>query len=293
MMNISLNTAPSARVLAARQRYRLRLFRSTAGGLRIAAFLGALATLGIAFSPALQRASEQYFACHMVQHELLMLVAAPMIVLAGSVPLTLCEMVLPRRIQLLKRALAKIAVAARNSRSLPLAAWLLHAVVLWVWHAPALFQAAIHNEAIHVVQHASFFGTALLFWWALALECRNRRYGAGIAYVFTTGVHSSILGALLAFSTSPWYGYYASRTYDTSVGPVSFLRISPFVVSPLVMSPLQDQQLGGLIMWVPFGTILVVVGLLLASQWIEHAGSRPLESVGRMLPVPEAARNAD
>ena len=126
----------------------------------------------------------------------------------------------------------------------PLVAWLLHAVALWVWHAPALFQATLQSELIHTLQHLSFFGSALLFWWALFYGRGGRMgYGAATLYVFTTSIQSCALGALLTFSSTLWYPRYQVTTAAWG------------------LSPLEDQQLGGLLMWVPAGVVYLVAGL--------------------------------
>ena len=97
--------------------------------------------------------------------------------------------------------------------SRPLNAWWIHAVALWAWHAPSLFQATVESDLIHSLQHLSFLLSALLFWWAL-LRGREAEIGYGMAvlYVFSTGVHSSILGALLTFSPRIWYPVYSGTT---------------------------------------------------------------------------------
>jgi len=137
------------------------------------------------------------------------------------------------------------------------AAWVIHAVALWIWHAPSLFEAALHSEAIHAVQHLCFLGSALLFWWTL-IHGRHGRlgYGAAVVYVFTTAAHNSILGALLTFAPRAWYPTYASTAQNWS------------------LTPLQDQQLGGLIMWVPAGVVLLIVGLALFAAWLGESQRR-------------------
>ena len=126
-----------------------------------------------------------------------------------------------------------------------------------MWHIPALFNATLTHSWVHAAQHASFLGTALLFWGSLLYGHMGRRaYGTGILYVFTTAIHTSILGALLTFASSPWYAIYQRTTAFWG------------------LSPLEDQQLGGLIMWVPAGLVYVVVGLWLFASWIRDSDRR-------------------
>ena len=126
-------------------------------------------------------------------------------------------------------------------------------MALWAWHAPSLFQATVESDLIHSLQHLSFLLSALLFWWAL-LRGREAEIGYGMAvlYVFSTGVHSSILGALLTFSPRIWYPVYSGTTPAWG------------------LTPLEDQQIGGLIMWVPAGLVFLVAGLALFGKWIQQ-----------------------
>jgi putative membrane protein len=186
------------------------------------------------------------FSVHMVQHELLMLGAAPLLVL--SRPMVAFLRALPPG---LSGALARVSNTPVWRRiwsaiTAPLIAWLIHAIVLWIWHAPALFQATLHNEWIHASQHLSFLLSSLLFWWALLHSRGNAyNYGAGVLYLFTTAIHSGLLGALLTFARTIWYPDYAHTTQSWG------------------LSPLEDQQVGGLIMWVPACTVYIVGGLLM------------------------------
>ena len=91
----------------------------------------------------------------------------------------------------------------------PASVFVLHALALWVWHLPALYDYALEHEAMHVVQHLCFFGTAALFWWGIAHGRYGRRgYGAAVVYVFATAVHGGVLGALLTLSPRVWYAPY-------------------------------------------------------------------------------------
>jgi cytochrome c oxidase assembly factor CtaG len=132
-------------------------------------------------------------------------------------------------------------------------AWWVHAAALWLWHIPSLFQATLENDWIHSAQHVSFLGSALLFWWSLFYAHGKGRYGASVLYLFTTAVHTSILGALLTFATTIWYPAYIGTT------------------SAWGLTPLEDQQLGGLIMWIPAGLVYVVAGLVLFAGWLRES----------------------
>jgi hypothetical protein len=168
------------------------------------AFLAGWLTLVIALVSPLDRLGAALFSAHMTQHEVLMLIAAPLLILGR--PLAPFLLALPAHWRRELTAPWKTGMARRGWRFLvsPFVAWLTHAVVLWVWHAPALFQATLESESVHAAQHLSFLVSALLFCEAL-IHGRERRlgYGAAVIYVFTTAVHTSALGALLTFSGLP------------------------------------------------------------------------------------------
>ena len=193
---------------------------------------------------------ESLFSAHMTQHELLILVAAPLLVLAR--PAASFVWALPfewrRRIGRWTKWHATQTVWRLLTGAS--AAWLLHAVILWVWHIPALFDATLSSGAVHSTQHICFLGSALIFWWALVHGQGRRNYGWGVLYIFTTAVHTSILGALLTFAPSPWYPAYGQATQRWG------------------LTPLQDQQIGGLIMWVPAGLVYTIAGLALFAAWL-------------------------
>jgi putative membrane protein len=197
------------------------------------------------------------FSAHMAQHELLIAVAAPLLVLGR--PLVPFVWALPMKWRRTVGDWAAV-VPVRVTwelLTLPLVAWTLHAIAIWVWHAPALFQATLNSEAVHTLQHVSFLGTALLFWWAL-LRGREGRLGrpAAVLYLFTTSVHTTLLGALLAFSSTLWYPLYASSTAAWG------------------LTPLEDQQLAGLIMWVPAGLAYLIATLAITASWLKEPAPR-------------------
>jgi cytochrome c oxidase assembly factor CtaG len=172
-------------------------------------------------------------------------VAAPL--LALSRPLEAWSWALPDGA---RRVLAPLA-AAWQRLSAPMVAWAVHAAALWVWHIPVLFGAALASIGLHVLQHACFFFSALLFWRAVFPRGVHDAGGAAIALVFTTMLHSSALGLLLTFAPGPWYAGYMAE------GP-----------APFGLDALEDQQLGGLVMWVVGGFAYVVAGLAVVAAWL-------------------------
>jgi putative membrane protein len=218
---------------------------------RAVAFFAGLAVLAASLVPPLDRWSASSFAFHMIQHELLMLLAAPLMVLGRPLPYFLWAFGDSGRAMLGTVVRAPPVQRAWKALLNPLVAWALHAVVLWVWHAPAFFDAALRSRGVHDLQHLSFLASALIFWAALFEERARERQGAGVLYLFTTTVHTGVLGALLTFASHPWYSAYV-----TAIPEWGF-------------SPLEDQQLGGLIMWVPASLVYVGVGLALLGRWIQ------------------------
>lgn len=233
----------------------LRL-RQHAGSLRVlrrwnvVAFIVGWGALAVALLSPLATLSDALFAAHMTQHELLMLVAAPLIVF-GQPLATLVWLAPPRARKRLRLASHPRLHAVWRALTAPVVVLVMHAVVLWTWHAPALFEWALRHEGVHVFQHLTFFWTAALFWWAL-IHGRYGRLGYGIAvlFVFMTAVHSSLLGALLTLAPTPWYPTHAAGAETHG------------------LSALEDQQLAGLLMWIPAGTMLTLVALALFAAWI-------------------------
>jgi putative membrane protein len=188
----------------------------------------------------------------MVQHELLMVVAAPLLVL-GRPLATWTWALSPAQRRVVGRLFQRKGwLGIWSTLTDPLVAWALHALALWAWHIPTLFDAALQNEAVHIAQHVSFLGTALFFWWSVLGHDPRGRYGPGhsAAYLFTTMMHTSALGALLSLAPTPWYSPYIPLT------------------GALGMDPVDDQQLGGLVMWVPAALAYVIAALAVLGKML-------------------------
>jgi putative membrane protein len=120
-----------------------------------------------------------------------------------------------------------------------------------------LFEAVLRNEWMHTAQHLSFLISALLFWWSLIHGPQGiMGYGAAVLYLFSTSVHSGVLGALITFASSVWYPSYVGLTASWNLTPV------------------EDQQLGGLIMWIPAGLVYLFAGLALMVGWLSESDKR-------------------
>ena len=230
--------------------YVVGLRRSAGGRLglfpwwRPAFFYAGLLVVLVALVSPLDALAGDLFSAHMVQHILLGTIAPPLLLLgAPFLPL----------LRGLPRALRRDVVIplARNAAvrrvltavSQPLPAWLLYTGFFWAWHVPALYDAAVQHEAVHVLEHATFFMTGLLFWWNVVDPIPLRahlRHLVRILYLFVLVVPDSAMSAYLVLSTAPWYSSYLDTTHIWG------------------MSPLDDQRLGALIMWVPGGLLYLL-----------------------------------
>ena len=229
------------------------------------AFGAGMAALAAALLSPLDALSEALFTAHMVQHLLLLLVAPPLFVLGRPMVAWLWALSPPQR-----RAVGGFWRSAEWLRrgwrllTLPPLVWLLHTGLIWGWHTPLLYQAALRHEYVHIAEHACFFGAALLLWWAvLDPPGGPRGYGISILAIFLTALQGGILGALLTFSPMLWYPIYAPLT------------------APWGLTPLADQQLAGVIMWVPSGVVYLgtVLGLFVAWLAAVERGVRLRERI--------------
>jgi len=216
-------------------------------------FWAGMAVLALALLSPLHPLGEVLFSAHMAQHEILMLIAAPLLVLAR--PLVPLLWGLPFAWRRTAGHWTRTPLVQRiwHGATEPLSAWWIHAAALWVWHVPSLFQATLRSEWVHTAQHLSFLLSALLFWWSL-VEARGRMgHGQSVFYIFTTALHTGILGALLTFAPVVLYPAYAATTRAWG------------------LTPLQDQQIGGLIMWVPAGVVYLAAGLVSLAAWLRES----------------------
>lgn len=208
-------------------------------------------SLTLALTSPLHALGEHVFTAHMIEHEIIMAISAPLIVMARPSAVLLWG--LPERMRRGIGSLVKKPYFESGWGILAggAVATLLHGAAIWVWHVPALFDAAIDDVVLHRLQHLSFFSSALLFWWAMF---RRSQRGIAAWHIFLTMLHTSLLGALIALSPVVLYG--AQTRFSELSG----------------MAPLEDQQLAGFVMWVPAGIVYAVVALMMLAQWIAGSG---------------------
>lgn len=219
---------------------------------RCVSFAMGMATLCVALISPLDALDDQLFSAHMVQHLLLMMVAAPLLVWARPAIAWLWAFPLPAR-----RAIGSGWVGSglhdgvRRLMS-PMMVWALCSMALWFWHLPGPYGWALANEWIHSLEHFCFFTTALMFW-SLVLEPYGRRrlgYGSSLIFVATLGMQNGLLGALLTFAGRALYVAHANTTQAWG------------------LTPLEDQQLAGLIMWIPASIIHLTTLSMLFVAWM-------------------------
>lgn len=223
--------------------------------LRTWLFLGGLAAIGLALLSPIEAYEGQLFSVHMVQHLLLELAAAPLL-LAGA-PITLALRAASPTWR--RRLLSVLRSRAVHVVSFPVIAWLLFAAVNWGWHFSTLYDQALENELLHYLQHASFLGAALLFWWpAIGADPSPWRlpHPVRLLYLFLAMPQNSFLGVALMSASSVLYPHYLTNGRDW--GP----------------TPLADQQLGGVIMWV-VGDLGFLAGMVVVVVlWMRHEERR-------------------
>ena len=219
---------------------------------RAAAFAaGLLAVLLVLVTP-LDHASQERLWAHMVQHEVLVTVAAPLLVLGNPLPALLWALGPELRTSVAPwwRRLSRSHARPRTWAAWAATALGLQTVALWAWHVPAPYQAALRSEWVHATQHASFLGTALFFWWSVLGARRRSLYGGAVLANFGAALQGVVLGAFMTLSGRVWYPWYAAREGGG-------------------MTALEDQQVAGVIMWGPGGAAYLVAAVLLFAAWID------------------------
>ena len=209
---------------------------------RAAAFGAGLASLIAALNGPLHDLAEGgVFSAHMAQHLILTLLAPPLL-LAGT-PSFIADALLDGW---LSRAATRVPLRALTRPLVALAAW---SIALFVWHLPAPYAAALDAHALHFVQHATLMGAAVLAWWPVASPSRRLPalpYAARILYLFVFGMPMTIVAAMITGAE---------------------VRLYPFAHTVWALTPLEDQRLGGILMWVPAGLVPLAAFTAVFFRW--------------------------
>jgi putative membrane protein len=230
---------------------------------RVLLFAAGWFTLAAAAISPLHEAGESSFALHMLEHELLMLIAAPLLVLAKPLETMLWSLPAAARKTIGRWVRSTAMQGSWRFFSGAVVATVLQAAALWLWHAPALFERALVDDAWHITQHLSFLISALLFWSAM-FHSGPAHSGRALAVLclFATSVVSGALGALMAFAQSPWYSRYIAMG-----------------LTPFGLTPIEDQQLAGLLMWIPGGLVHAVAALILLGSLLRSSAMNSPETL--------------
>ena len=223
---------------------------------QVAAFVGALVVLFFALNGPLHNLSDDYlFSAHMAQHLVLTLLFPPLL-LYGTPAWVARRLLRPAWVR---------RVAAAVTR--PLVAAALFTAPMALWHLPVFYEAALRHHPLHIVQHLVFLATAVLMWWPVLSpvpEVPRLHYAGQLLYLFLLGIPMSVVGALITLADQVLYPFYAA---------------APRVFG---LPPLADQQIGGLMMWVPGG---LVFWLAMTVVWFRWSASEP-EEEAEAIPLP-------
>lgn len=229
--------------------YLLGLHRAVArpGTARIVLFLAGWTVLTVSLLGPIDRWAHVSLAGHMLQHMVLLAVAPPLVLLARPMPQFM--LALPTAVR--RRIGPYLGRLYGATAATPVTAFLTHGLVIWLWHLPLPFQIVLHHQLLHDGVHILFFGTGLWFWWSLIAPGRLGQGGFGSAAVLSvlTMMHMGMLGALLTFAPQLLYPEH----------PAGFGGFDQ----------LSDQQLSGLVMWIPGGLIYTVAALVLTAVWLK------------------------
>ena len=208
---------------------------------RVLAFGASLVVIFVSLNGPLHDLSDKsLFSAHMAQHLLLTLLFPPLL-LYGTPAWVVRRVLAPRWVTALARVLTRPVIAAA-----------LFTAPIVLWHVPVLYEAALRHHNVHIAQHLVFLATAVLMWWPILSpvpELPRLPYPGQMLYLFLLGIPMSITGALITLSDSVLYPFYAA---------------APRV---WVLPALADQQIGGLLMWVPGGLVLWGAMTLVWFRW--------------------------
>jgi cytochrome c oxidase assembly factor CtaG len=222
--------------------------------------------------------SGQYFFMHMIQHLLIVMIAAPLLLLANPMPIMLWG--LPETLRLEVGRWLRPGTTFRNTvraATTPGLVWIYFVVVLVGWHDANAYDATLRYDLVHDIEHLSFFFTAILFWWHVtgAAPHIHRRLSRGlrIGYALSAVPPTALTGLAIAFASEPIYTYY------TTVPRLG------------AMTVMEDQMLGGVIMWVPGSMMYIIAALILIARAMrDEEQEEPWVETQRILSDDEAMR---
>ncbi len=228
-----------------------------ANGWRLFSFMAGLAALWLAMISFIEVLQAFFFSVHMVQHILIVMIAPPLLWLGEPIPVLLWGLPVNLRLMLSGFLAANSPWRPLLKRlTSPWLIWGLHVGTLWFWHAPGPYNAGMTSEVVHILEHTTYFAVAMLFWWHVSGSAPRLHgrlsYGFRIAYLLLAMIPNEILGVAISFAKQPIYTYY---TGVTRIGSLSVM---------------EDQALGGALMWVPGGMMYALGALVLLARMLEQ-----------------------
>jgi cytochrome c oxidase assembly factor CtaG len=206
---------------------------------QIAFHIGTLTGLIALVSPLDELGDEYLFSAHMVQHLLLMFVTVPFWLMGASA--WMIDRIIPNRLTRFVQGVTT-----------PLTAYLIFVGMMWFWHIPSVYETAQESEAIHIFEHLTYIGAALIGWWPVA--------GAEASRIpkpeRPMRIPCTALAAILTFAHAPLYPFYETVSH------------------PFGLDALQDQHLGGLLMWLPTHLVLLVAIGVTFLKWFADSNHR-------------------
>ncbi|WP_158266867.1 cytochrome c oxidase assembly protein [Alsobacter soli] len=238
-------------------RLRGRSAAQAIGPWQAGAFAAGSLTLAAALAPQADRVADQLFSAHMVQHLALILLAAPLYSLGRTGVALLAGLPRSWRTGLGKALVTTGLVRLSGSAAGAVLSWILFCGVFAFWHLPGPYGWSLGHAWGHVFEHATFFASAIAFWSVvLAPSARAVGFGGRLLSVTTAAVVSGLPGALMILANRPFYPVHAATARAWGVTPV------------------EDQQLAGLIMWIPAGFVYLGVICWLTVAWLREAKRR-------------------
>ena len=247
-----------------------------ATGWRLVSYLAGLLIIGLALMSPIDVLAQQLFLMHMTQHLLLIMIAPPLLLITNPMPFMLWGLPASWRLKVgraIGRLLHRNNPLRRNLRvaTSPGIIWLAWVIMVFGWHDPNLYNAALQYEWVHDIEHLTFFSAGMLFWWHTTGAGPRIHKQASllgrIAFVIGAIPPNMLTGVVLAFATEPIYTYYLAvpRLWGLSV--------------------MADQQIGGVIMWVPGSMMYIIAALILLSRLLDNEDNKPV--------LPEKAWGSD
>jgi putative membrane protein len=239
--------------LAGSWRLRRRRGKNVVSVWRSAAYLSGLFTVAVALMSPIDTLAGQFFTMHMIQHLLLVMIAPPLLWIADPMPVAMWGLPVALRREV-GSWLKPGAAVRRFLRSLttPGLTWIYFVVTLVGWHDSTAYGAALANDLVHDLEHITFFGTAMLFWWHLIGAAphihKPLSRGMRVAYALSVVPPNMLTGVAISFASKPIYAHYTR------------------VARPGSMTILQDQMLAGVIMWIPGSMMYIIAALVFLAQ---------------------------